>query len=71
MKRDHENYNHSISEFNSILVLVMDTATQNQILWLDLSEREVYGYPCGASQQNGLYQYQGTGTAMVLTCDYI
>lgn len=32
MKRDHENYNHSISEFNSILVLVMDTATQNQIL---------------------------------------
>lgn len=32
MKRDRENYNHGISEINSILVLVMDSATQNQIL---------------------------------------
>lgn len=49
MKRDHENYNHSISELNSILVSVMDTATQNQNLWLDLSEREVYCHLCSTS----------------------
>lgn len=39
MKRNHENDNHNLSELNSTLVLVMDTATQNQNFLIDVSKK--------------------------------
>lgn len=70
MKRDRENYNHSISELNTTLVLVMDTATQNQNFWIDVSERFIV-IPEHISTKwtmGYLLSLPGTGTARIFTC---